>query len=81
MHGSFAANIANASGDFIISWFFRFDDRLTGNPNTFAKNAKVAHIDIDPGDWQDYHSADFFSWSCYKKALQIASRTPTVHNN
>ena len=28
----------------------RFDDRLTGNPKTFAKNAKVAHIDIDPAE-------------------------------
>jgi len=35
---------------FMISIGCRFDDRLTGNPKTFAKNAKVAHIDIDPAE-------------------------------
>ena len=50
MHGSFAANIAMTETDFMISVGCRFDDRLTGNPKTFAKNAKVAHIDIDPAE-------------------------------
>ena len=50
MHGSFAANIAMTEADFMISIGCRFDDRLTGNPKTFAKNAKVAHIDIDPAE-------------------------------
>ena len=44
MHGSFAANIGMTETDFMISVGCRFDDRLTGNPKTFAKNAKVAHI-------------------------------------
>ena len=50
MHGSFAAYIAMTEADFMISIGCRFDDRLTGNPKTFAKNAKVAHIDIDPAE-------------------------------
>ena len=50
MHGSYAANIAMTDADFMIAIGCRFDDRLTGNPKTFAKNAKVVHIDVDPAE-------------------------------
>ena len=36
--------------DFMIAIGCRFDDRLTGNPKTFSKNAKVVHIDVDPAE-------------------------------
>ncbi|HFR3538852.1 acetolactate synthase large subunit [Streptococcus iners] len=50
MHGSYAANMAMNDADYIINIGARFDDRLTGNPLTYAPNALVAHIDIDPAE-------------------------------
>ncbi|VJL66199.1 acetolactate synthase large subunit [Streptococcus pneumoniae] len=81
MHGSFAANIAMTEADFMISIGSRFDDRLTGNPKTFAKNAKVAHIDIDPAEIGKIISSDIPVVGDAKKALQMLLAEPTVHNN
>ena len=81
MHGSFAANIAMTEADFMISIGCRFDDRLTGNPKTFAKNAKVAHIDIDPAEIGKIIRADIPVVGDAKKALQMLLTEPTVHNN
>ncbi|MDQ0232784.1 acetolactate synthase large subunit [Metabacillus malikii] len=50
MHGTYAANMALYDCDLLISVGARFDDRLTGNLNHFAKKATVAHIDIDPAE-------------------------------
>ncbi|WP_247935466.1 acetolactate synthase large subunit [Streptococcus mitis] len=81
MHGSFAANIAMTEADFMISIGCRFDDRLTGNPKTFAKNAKVAHIDIDPAEIGKIISADIPVVGDAKKALQMLLAEPIIHNN
>src|SRR3954447_15641245 len=48
MHGSAFANYAVQECDLLISVGARFDDRVTGNLATFAPNAKIIHIDIDP---------------------------------
>ncbi|CUU40679.1 MULTISPECIES: acetolactate synthase large subunit [Helicobacter] len=48
MHGSYAANMAVSECDLLICLGARFDDRVTGKLSEFAKNAKIAHIDIDP---------------------------------
>lgn len=50
MHGSYASNMALTDADYIINIGARFDDRLTGNIDTFAKQATVAHVDIDPAE-------------------------------
>ncbi|WP_062199025.1 acetolactate synthase large subunit [Massilibacterium senegalense] len=50
MHGTYTANMALYECDLIISIGARFDDRVTGNLEHFAPNAKVAHIDIDPAE-------------------------------
>ena len=81
MHGFFAANIAMTETDFMISVGCRFDDRLTGNPKTFAKNAKVAHIDIDPAEIGKIIAVDIPVVGDAKKALQQLLAEPTVHNN
>ena len=81
MHGSFAANIAMTEADFMINIGSRFDDRLTGNPKTFAKNAKVAHIDIDPAEIGKIINVDIPVVGDAKKALQMLLAEPTVHNN
>jgi len=48
MHGSAYANYAVQECDLLIAVGARFDDRVTGKIETFAPNAKIIHIDIDP---------------------------------
>lgn len=48
MHGTFQANMAVDNSDLIIGIGARFDDRVTGKVEEFAKGAKIIHIDIDP---------------------------------
>ena len=48
MHGTAYANHAIMDADVIIAVGARFDDRVTGRTDTFAPNAKIIHIDIDP---------------------------------
>jgi acetolactate synthase-1/2/3 large subunit len=50
MHGTAYANYAVAHCDLLIAVGARFDDRVTGKLNEFAKNAKVIHIDVDPAE-------------------------------
>jgi len=50
MHGMAYANIAVNSADTLIAIGMRFDDRVTGDVNTFATHAKIVHIDIDPAE-------------------------------
>lgn len=50
MHGTNTANMAISECDVLINVGARFDDRLTGNLDSFAPHAKVIHIDIDPAE-------------------------------
>ncbi len=50
MHGAAYANYAVNHCDLLIAVGARFDDRVTGKVDQFAKNAKVIHIDIDPAE-------------------------------
>ena len=50
MHGTYHANKAIMNCDLLIAVGTRFDDRVTGNTSTFAKKAKIIHIDIDPAE-------------------------------
>jgi acetolactate synthase-1/2/3 large subunit len=50
MHGSLAANLAVQECDLLIAVGARFDDRVTGKLDTFAPDAHVIHLDIDPAE-------------------------------
>ena len=50
MHGTVAANYGVYESDLLIAIGMRFDDRVTGKLDTFAPNAKIIHIDIDPAE-------------------------------
>ncbi|MFP1780807.1 acetolactate synthase 2 catalytic subunit [Lonsdalea quercina] len=50
MHGTKAANLMVQQCDLLIAVGARFDDRVTGKLNTFAPNASVIHMDIDPAE-------------------------------
>lgn len=47
MHGNYGPNVNTNNCDLLIAAGMRFSDRVTGNINTYAKQAKVIHIDID----------------------------------
>ncbi len=48
MHGNYASNMAMSEADLMIALGPRFDDRVTGRLDEFAKHAKIIHVDIDP---------------------------------
>jgi len=48
MHGNYASNMAMSEADLMIALGSRFDDRVTGRVDEFAKHAKIIHVDIDP---------------------------------
>ncbi|MBE5868451.1 MAG: biosynthetic-type acetolactate synthase large subunit [Lachnospiraceae bacterium] len=50
MHGTKASNFGVSQCDLLIALGARFSDRVIGNPKTFAKNAKVLHVDIDAAE-------------------------------
>ncbi|HVM41109.1 MAG TPA: acetolactate synthase large subunit [Acidimicrobiia bacterium] len=50
MHGNYTAVTSMQQCDLLIALGSRFDDRVTGNPASFAPNAKVIHVDIDPAE-------------------------------
>jgi len=50
MHGHYAPNVLTNECDLLIAIGMRFDDRVTGNLETYAKQAKVIHFDIDPAE-------------------------------
>ncbi|MDP4680344.1 MAG: biosynthetic-type acetolactate synthase large subunit [Cyclobacteriaceae bacterium] len=50
MHGNYGPNIKTNECDVLIAIGMRFDDRVTGDLNKYAKQAKVIHIEIDPSE-------------------------------
>jgi acetolactate synthase-1/2/3 large subunit len=50
MHGTVYSNYAINEADLLLAWGVRFDDRVTGKVDEFAKHGKIVHIDIDPSE-------------------------------
>ncbi len=50
MHGNLAPNVMTNQCDLLIAVGMRFDDRVTGNLKTYAKQAKIIHLEIDPSE-------------------------------
>lgn len=50
MHGNYAPNVLTNDCDVLIAIGMRFDDRVTGDLNTYAKQAKIVHFEIDPAE-------------------------------
>ncbi|XUX07647.1 acetolactate synthase large subunit [Sporosarcina sp. UB5] len=75
MHGTYTANMAISECDVLINVGARFDDRLTGNLETFAPYAKVIHIDIDPAEIGKNVPTDIPIVADSKEALQALLKT------
>ncbi len=50
MHGSYTATTAMQRADLLIAIGARFDDRVTGDPDHFAPEARIIHVDVDPAE-------------------------------
>ena len=50
MHGNYGPNVLTNECDLLIAIGMRFDDRVTGNLDTYAKQAKIIHFEIDPAE-------------------------------
>ena len=69
MHGTVAAVTALQKADLLITLGARFDDRVTGKLSTFAQNAKVLHVDIDPAEIGKNRHADVAVVADVKQAI------------
>jgi acetolactate synthase-1/2/3 large subunit len=74
MHGSVYANWAVRDCDLLIALGVRFDDRVTGKLEAFAKHAKIIHIDVDPSEINKNKPAHIPICSDVKYALTEINR-------
>ena len=70
MHGNYAPNLLTNECDLLIAVGMRFDDRVTGDLKTYAKQAKVIHLELDPAEVNKNVKADVALLSDCKISLQ-----------
>ena len=70
MHGNYAPNLLTNECDLLIAVGMRFDDRVTGDLSTYAKQAKVIHLELDPAEVNKNVMADVVLLSDCKVSLQ-----------
>ncbi len=70
MHGNYGPNVLTNDCDVLIGVGMRFDDRVTGNVNKYAKQAKVIHIDIDKAEINKIIQTHAFVHADAKEVLQ-----------
>ncbi len=82
MHGSRASNLTAMECDLLISIGVRFSDRVTGNTQSFARNAKILHIDVDPAEINKNARATCAVIGDLKAVLDILNQklTPVKHD-
>lgn len=82
MHGNLAPNVMTNQCDLLIAVGMRFDDRVTGNLKTYAKQAKIIHFDIDPSEINKNVKVDLAVLGDCKQTLASVSRyvEKTTHN-
>lgn len=76
MHGTVYANNAANECDLLIALGARFDDRVTGNPKTFAESAYIIHVDIDQSEINKNKTADLAIVANVKEVLQALNEKP-----
>src|SRR3954467_1113702 len=71
MHGNYGPNVLTNECDVLIAVGMRFDDRVTGRLDKYAKQAKVIHLDIDPAEIDKNVKADVPVWGDCKETLPM----------
>ncbi len=79
MHGNLGPNVKSNECDVLIAIGMRFDDRVTGKLETYAKQAKVIHLDIDPSELGKNVPVDVPVLGNCKKTLALL--TELIQNN
>ena len=81
MHGNLGPNINTNKCDVLIAVGMRFDDRVTGNVDTYAKQARIIHFDIDPAEINKNIQADVAVLGDCKETLPAVTELlqPATH--
>ena len=69
MHGNYGPNVLTNECDLLIAMGMRFDDRVTGDLNRYAKQAKIIHFEIDPAEVNKNVTANVAVMGNIKKTL------------
>lgn len=82
MHGNYGPNLLTNECDVLIAVGMRFDDRVTGRLDKYAKQAKVIHLDIDPAEIDKNVKTTVPVWGDCKETLPMltAMLTPKKHD-
>ncbi|KAB5491833.1 MULTISPECIES: biosynthetic-type acetolactate synthase large subunit [Flagellimonas] len=79
MHGNYGPNVLTNECDVLLAIGMRFDDRVTGNLETYAKQAKVIHFEIDPAEVNKNVKVDVAVLGNAKQTLELL--LPLVNKN
>ena len=71
MHGNYAPNVLTNECDVLIAIGMRFDDRVTGRLDKYAKQAKIIHLDIDPAEIDKNVQTTVPVWGDCKETLPM----------
>ncbi|MCX6207262.1 MAG: biosynthetic-type acetolactate synthase large subunit [Bacteroidetes bacterium] len=74
MHGNYGPNVLTNECDVLIAIGMRFDDRVTGRLDKYAKQAKVIHLDIDPSEIDKNVKATVGVWGDCKETLPLLTK-------
>ena len=74
MHGNYAPNVFTNECDVLIAIGMRFDDRVTGRLDKYAKQAKVIHLDIDPSEIDKNVKVEIPVWGDCKETLPLLTK-------
>jgi acetolactate synthase-1/2/3 large subunit len=74
MHGNYGPNVLTNDCDLIIAIGMRFDDRVTGRLDKYAKQAKIIHLDIDPSEIDKNVKATVGVWGDCKETLPMLTK-------
>jgi acetolactate synthase-1/2/3 large subunit len=74
MHGNYGPNVLTNDCDVLIAVGMRFDDRVTGRLDKYAKQAKVIHLDIDPSEIDKNVKATVGVWGDCKETLPLLTQ-------
>lgn len=74
MHGNYGPNVMTNECDVLIAIGMRFDDRVTGRLDKYAKQAQVVHLDIDPAEIDKNVKANVPVWGDCKETLPLLTQ-------
>jgi acetolactate synthase-1/2/3 large subunit len=74
MHGNYGPNVLTNECDVLIAVGMRFDDRVTGRLDKYAKQAKIVHLDIDPAEINKNVTATVPVWGDCKETLPLLTQ-------